>query len=707
MQKHYRKYSLLLFLAFTLSNHLALWANSTTEALEVRLAELEHQGQRSERLDLLLELGEAQHSSRQFEQAIQTFEEAQTIAISLSEIDKQFDAIFSIGHTYQSQGSYNQALEYFNSLILEQGLYSPKQIAKVHHQISKVYRGEGKYELAYAAQTKALEIRKEINDQDGIARSHYQLGSLFYYQKNYSLALEYYQKTLDFGLEDNDLSLLYMSYGAIGSTYSSMGNLSSSISYNQLALELASKQENETAIAYALHNIASNFHQLDSFDQSLNHYTQALDLKRKLKDQWGEIATIREIGNLYIDQNKKEEGFSHLHQALEISQRLKLRPRLLECYDALANGYEKFGMGKESVTFLRKYINLKDSLMNESTLAKMGNIKNEYEIQLRNKELIKKDYQIAQLHQKALLASLIVLLSLLWLIYSRYKNAKKHSLQLKKKTAKIHQQNEALEKANALQKKSNKLLRKTNLKIQSQNKKLENSNQELQRFAYIASHDLKEPLRTIGSYASLINRRYRNELDEEAKEFLTFITTGINRMYNLLGEVMNYSKLETSMGDNDFGWIDTKELALEVKQSLREQFSEKNAQLILGELPMIHANRNHLLQVFQNLITNGLKYNSKEMPIIKIACERKEKSFVFSFRDNGIGIKKEYQEKIFEAFQRLHGKDKYEGTGIGLAICKKLVTNYNGEIWVDSQTNEGSTFYISLPATSEEPIMAS
>ncbi len=706
MQRHYKKYNLLLLLVLTLSSPLSLWGNSKTDALKTQLAKV-GQSQSTERLDLLLELGEAQQSSGQFEEAIQNLEEAKKMAISLAKIDKQFEAIFSLALTYQSQESDNQALEYFNSLILEQASYSPKQIASVHHQISKLYRGEGKYELAYAAQTKALEIRKEINDQEGIARSHYQLGSLFYYQENYALALEFYQKTLEFGLENNDPSLLYMSYGALGSTYSSMGNLSASISYNQLALELAVKQQNDSAMAYALHNIGSNFHQSDSFDQALNHYTRSLELKRKLKDQWGEIATIREMGNLYVDQYKKEEGLGHLYQALEIAQKLKLRPRVLECYEALSNAYEKFGMGKESIAFLRQYVNLKDSLMNESTLEKMGNIKKEYEIQLRNKELIKKDYQIAQLHQKALLGSLIVLLSLLWLIFSRYKNAKKHSRQLKLKTAKIHQQNEALEKANALQKKSNKLLRKTNLKIQSQNKKLEHSNQELQRFAYIASHDLKEPLRTIGSYASLINRRYRNELDEEAKEFLLFITTGINRMYNLLGEVMNYSKLETSSDDIDFGWVNTKELALEVKQSLREQFSDKNAQLILGELPMIHANRNHLHQIFQNLITNGLKYNTKEMPIIKISCARKENSYVFSFRDNGIGINKEYQEKIFEAFQRLHGKDQYEGTGIGLAICKKLVTNYSGEIWVDSQAGEGSTFYISLPATSEKPIMVS
>ena len=113
----------------------------------------------------------------------------------------------------------------------------------------------------------------------------------------------------------------------------------------------------------------------------------------------------------------------------------------------------------------------------------------------------------------------------------------------------------------------------------------------------------------------------------------------------------------------------------------------------------------HLLQIFQNLISNGLKYNNESMPIIKVACELKDQTYFFSFRDNGIGLNMDYQHKIFEAFQRLHGKDKYEGTGIGLAICKKLITQNRGDIWVESTPGEGSTFYISLPAVVDEPVV--
>ncbi len=249
-------------------------------------------------------------------------------------------------------------------------------------------------------------------------------------------------------------------------------------------------------------------------------------------------------------------------------------------------------------------------------------------------------------------------------------------------------------------------LRLENLEMVEKNKALQEENEELKKFGYIATHDLKEPLRTIGSYASLINRRYKKDIDEDGRQFLTFISDGINRMHNLLEDVLSYSDLEKSLKDGELEIIDTTDLICKMQQDLQKQIEDKNASLIIEDLPVIKADRNHLSHIFQNLISNGIKYNDKAEPIVKISSYRKENFNVFEVEDNGIGIDPEFEDKIFEVFQRLHSKEEFEGTGIGLAIVKKLIKFYDGEIWVDSKKGKGSKFCFSFPVVQKEEVFA-
>ncbi|MGZ4116306.1 MAG: sensor histidine kinase, partial [Bacteroidia bacterium] len=219
------------------------------------------------------------------------------------------------------------------------------------------------------------------------------------------------------------------------------------------------------------------------------------------------------------------------------------------------------------------------------------------------------------------------------------------------------------------------------------------SNTELEQFAYVASHDLQEPLRMISSYVQLIKERYTDGLDQDAKDFIGFAIDGANRMRNLIQSLLEYSRVNRV---KPFEQIDTNELLKEVLQNLKDKIKEHNALIKIEKLPDIFGDNVLIGQLFQNLIENAIKFKGTEDPQITISCKTNINEFLFSVKDNGIGIPKEYSERIFIILQRLHTIEKYPGTGIGLAICKKIVERHGGKIWVESEVNKGSTFYFTI-----------
>jgi len=223
---------------------------------------------------------------------------------------------------------------------------------------------------------------------------------------------------------------------------------------------------------------------------------------------------------------------------------------------------------------------------------------------------------------------------------------------------------------------------------------LERKNQELEQFAYVASHDLQEPLRTIVGFTQLLHRKYKKQLGEEGKEEMNLIINATSRMKSLITGLLAYTKIGKARAVKA---IDCNSLIHTVKEDLSLILAEKNAKLNIGNLPKINAYETEVRQLFQNLITNALKFQKAEnQPRIKISGKELNGKHQFSIQDNGIGIAEEYQEQIFSIFKRLHTIDKYEGTGIGLAQCKKIVELHDGQIWVESKENEGSTFYFTI-----------
>jgi len=224
--------------------------------------------------------------------------------------------------------------------------------------------------------------------------------------------------------------------------------------------------------------------------------------------------------------------------------------------------------------------------------------------------------------------------------------------------------------------------------------KLKQSNTDLNDFAHIASHDLKAPLRNIQAFSNLLKRK-EDQLDKDGKEFLKFITSSTERAQQLITGLLNYSTADKGIAKSTY--FEMTKAVKEAVVGLKTNLDERNAQLIVHDLPSVNGNQLLITQVFQNLISNGIKYNQSNKAVIEIGSGEHEQKGIFIYvRDNGIGIPKEHQMDVFSMFKRLHGMREYEGSGIGLAFCKKVITNYGGEIWLDSEPDMGSTFYFTL-----------
>jgi len=233
---------------------------------------------------------------------------------------------------------------------------------------------------------------------------------------------------------------------------------------------------------------------------------------------------------------------------------------------------------------------------------------------------------------------------------------------------------------------------------------LRRSNAELEQFTYIASHDLQEPLRMISIFTQLLARRYKGKLDRSADEFIGYVVDGAIRMQQMLEDLLTYSRIGTHA--KPFEQVNCEDVFNQAVANLGVDIEENKATVTHDPLPAIMADASQMVQLFQNLISNAIKFRREEAPRVHVSAERKKNEWVFSVRDNGIGISPDFMGRLFQIFQREHAVSEYPGTGVGLAICRRIVEHHGGRIWAESQLGRGSTFYFTIPARGKNGVIS-
>lgn len=581
-----------------------------------------------------------------------------------------------ISESLHGFGQYKSSLKYAHQVLekLPKDSLEERGLAYRIAGMNQVMLGE--YSDAYASQMQARSIYTELGDSSLVARVEFGLGNNFFYQEQYELSLKHFQNALMI-CEKIDLEKgIYKAYNAIGSVFEAQGNFQEALNYCNSAIELATSLEDKRGAAWALMNIGSILCKMERCDEGILKLQESRQLAIEMDDRPLESYSLETLALNYSGKKNYDLALQYLLESEKLVLETDDRSNIISIYQNFADVYYQKGDFENYKVYTDKFLALKDSLHNEKLIDRLSSLQSEFSLQEMEREneilLIKKENEISRLQSVTWFAIGIGILAttffLLFILYARNKATRE----------------------------KNELLNQKNQEILQQIELLKSSNQDLEKYAYIISHDLKEPLRNVSGFATLLKRRLKGEGNEQTQEYLQFIIKGAQQMHFLLHDLLQYSKIG-NQNNPDVEQIVTGKLVGEVLNDMTHQLDNVQANVVVNELPTISFHRTFLYQIFLNLIGNAIKFRSEESLCIDISCTVENGYNIFSIKDNGIGIAKEYHEKIFEVFQRLHNREKYQGSGIGLATCRKIIKKNGGDIWVESREGEGATFYFSVP----------
>ena len=543
--------------------------------------------------------------------------------------------------------------------------------------------------------------------------------SQIYFKKQDFKKLEYFSELLlevSHRVGDNEKEVVALTN--IGITRSVFSDYKTAMPMFVDALDKSRKLGLRNNAANCLINIGTIYANLFNYEEALDRYNTVLNEYRNVLTETTRIAINLNIGNLYYASDQYLLSLDFFKKAFESAKKLERKNFIAHAnalmsrtYLALGDMFKAVKNARLAAEYMSDIDNAPGRQINLLNLAQIAFLEENTEgatdlvlrgiaaarrmkddaSELRGFKLYSDILKKEKNYQRALRSQMIYSEKQEdYLKMQRNMHILDYEIRyaLREKQLKI----EELTKENRFQ----ALLLERNSQIEKQNEQLRQANEELQQFAYITSHDLKEPLRMIGSYSQVIQQRYAHLLDEDSKPFFGFINDGATRMNGLLDALLQYATI--GKVDLELEPVDVKEVIKIARTNLKLKIEETDTKILCGEMPTVKAIASFLVQLFQNLLGNAIKFRHQDShPIILINSVEKDNEWLFSVKDNGIGIADEHKDRIFVIFQRLHHRSKYEGTGIGLSICYKIVTQLGGKIWIESEPDKGSTFFFTIP----------
>ena len=606
------------------------------------------------------------------------------------------------------------------SLTLSQKLDYQNGIGESYNYLSWLNISQGNHDAALKLSLAAVKIAEDTDNKTLYTSSYNDVARIYSDTGRPDEALAIWQNLVDIDLKRGEAGSVAINYLNMALLLKDNENNQEARKYFLQAMESAQKSDQSMIKSAAHLEIAGMYYDEGNTSEAEQNYSQALEIAKKGGDIWVSAFSTLGLSNINLDKGNKEIALTQARQAVNLAEQIGDNFALLKSKSTLAQILHKVGLYEESIQinsfivnlaeennfiseriqayldlslsyqklkdykkaflFSKKHNTLQDSTFSKEKARNILNLEKKYQSDLKEKEntvlklqQIEQELQIQQNNtlNKSLFFILILLSIVGFLAYRRYVDKISAHKILEEKV------NERTEE------------------LRLMNKNLETSNKELERFAYIASHDLREPLRNISGFAELLKKGLKPEKDSNIEEYLSYITNNTNQLNTLIQDILSYSKLKKE-SENTIE-VNPNLIIKDINNSLALSIKEKKVKIFTkGNLPMLKSNGQQIYFLFKNLIENGIKYNNNSFPRIDIISKDLGDKYEFWVKDNGIGIDPEYSAKIFEMFTRLHDRKKYTGTGLGLSLCKKIVENHGGNIRVESTKGKGSTFIFTL-----------
>ena len=558
--------------------------------------------------------------------------------------DLEANLYASLVSIFIKQQDYIKSVEY-NQLVLQyaNAFGDVEKELMALNNMAIIHSLKGEYGEAMEYLFEALDRSKEINFRAQVAKSLINLGSIYAQLFNSQEAIKKYNTVLEEFTDVLEPTTEVILYNNLGNIHFESEDLNIAKQYYTQSLQAAQASNYSEMFAHLNAQLAKCAIKQEKLEEGVSYCKIASKLFNENPNLSGYQIHLINLGQIDFHQGKIDSAKWFLSKGLDQATKRDDRNMEIICFEALSNVYKKEGNFRKAVAYQDQYLEYSRAL------------------QLKKQNLQILDLEISQV--------------------------------IKDKQRRIEQ----LIKDNEYK----ALLLKQSERIATQNQALKEINEELRQYAYVTSHDLREPLRMISNFSNLLEKKYKNQLGEESEEYFQYIDEGVNRINTLLEDLLKY----TTIGNAhvELSQVHLRDVIDIAKLHLKIKIEESAATFNIGAMPIVYSNQSLLIQLVQNLISNAIKFKkANTTPTIKISSEEDEISYIISITDNGIGIPKDQLKRIFIIFQRLHPRETHEGTGIGLAICKKIVKKIGGEIWVKSTVNVGTTMSFSIPKVGME-----